>query len=320
MLEYLRDYIGLSVNETVWHAENKLPRYLRHKRHYSVLEIENARLLLVHVKESEFSIQSFIKQLDKLKEYWSEDIVLVLDRLSAYQRKALIQQKQAFIVPSTQFYIPRLGIALQETQAPSILTKKKQFSGCTQFIFLYLLYHSEEFPMTKTELAQRTSSNAMTITRAIQEMSQFGLAHCERRGRSDYVSPACTGKALWEKSKPYLINPVRDKVYVQKNDTLNSEPISGEEALSELSMLSPPPISVRAIDRKVYKAKTNLTFVNPSWEITTDYTQLEIWSYDPRLHSHNGYVDLVSLYASFKDSPDERVEEAIDEIMEAHKW
>ncbi len=320
MIEYLRELIGLPVSEEVWHDEARLPRYLRQKRRYSILVMENTKLLLIHVKESEFNIQSFIKQMEKLKEYWPEDMVLVFNRLSAYQRKALIQQKRAFIVPNAQFYIPRLGVALQETQTFGVSVSKQQFSGCTQFVFLYLLYHCEEFPMTKTELAQRTSSNAMTITRAIQEMSQFRITHCERKGRSDYVYPACLGKTLWEKSKPYLINPVRKKVYVQKNDLLNDLPISGEEALSELSMLSSPPVSIRAIDRRVFKTMTQLTLINPSWELTSDYIELEIWAYDPRLHSHNGCVDPASLYASFKDTPDERIEEAIDEIMEAHKW
>lgn len=320
MLDYLRETIGLSAVETAWKDEASMPRFLRSKRKYSVLTIDKTSLLLIHVKEEEFNLQTYLKQMEKLKAYWPGEMVLHFDRLSNYQRKALVKQRLSFIISNSQVYIPRLGILLQEQQAPAASAPKKHFSAGTQLVFLYMLYHADAFPMTKTELARCTASNAMKITRAIQELKQIELVHCHQAGRADYVSPVCTGEAFWKKGKDYLINPVRKKVYVRNDQNLTELPVSGETALAEMSMLAKPAVSVYAIDQASYKTATQLVRIDPAWEMANDYIQLEVWAYDPYLFAQNGRVDPVSLYASLKDVADERVEEAIDEMMEGYRW
>lgn len=320
MIDYLREMLGLSSEESTWKEEKTLPRYLRSKRKYVVLCIEDTKLLLIYVKEAEFNVQAFIKQMDKLREYWNGEMVLGFDRLSTYQRKTLISQHIPFIVPNAQIYVPRLGVMLQEKQSAPVKTVEEHFSAGGQFVFLYMLYHADEFPMSKTELSRKTNTNAMAITRAIQELLQFELAICKQKGRSDYVVPACISQDLWQKGKPYLINPVRKKVYVQNDAILNDYPFCGEYALAELSMLSKPMIPTRAISRKEYKEADKLIQVDPAWEISGDYTELEIWAYDPSLFVQNKHVDPVSLAASLGDSKDERIEDAIDEMMEACQW
>lgn len=320
MIDYLRETIGLSAVETAWKDEAAMPRFLRSKRKYSVLTIDETQLLLIHVKEEEFNLQTYMKQMEKLKAYWPGEMVLHFDRLSNYQRKALVKQRLSFIISNSQVYIPRLGILLQEQQAPAASAPKKHFSAGAQLVFLYMLYHSEQFPMTKTELARCTASNAMKITRAVQELKQLELVHCHQAGRSDYVSPVCTGEAFWQKGQDYLVSPVRKTAYVRKDQSLAELPISSETALAEMSMLAKPAVSIYAIDQASYKAATQLIQIDPAWELENDYIQLEVWAYDPKLFAQNGHVDPVSLYASLKDVADERVEEAIDEMMEGYRW
>ncbi len=320
MLDYLRETIGLSAVEIAWKDEKAIPRFLRSKRKYSVLTIDETSLLLIHVKEEEFNLQTYLKQMEKLKAYWPGEMVLHFDRLSNYQRKALVKQRLSFIISNSQVYIPRLGILLQEQQAPAASTPKKHFSAGAQLVFLYMLYHADCFPMTKTELARCTASNAMKITRAIQELKQMELVNCHQAGRSDYVSPICTGEDLWKKGKDYLISPVRKTVYVRKDHSLADLPVSGETALAEMSMLAKPAIPICAMDYKSYKDAPNLVQIDPAWEMANDYMQLEVWAYEPELFALNGRVDPVSLYALLKDVTDERVEEAIDEMMEEYRW
>lgn len=320
MLDYLRETIGLSAEETAWKDEAAMPRFLRSKRKYSVLTIDKTSLLLIHVKEEEFNLQTYLKQMEKLKAYWPGEMVLHFDRLSNYQRKALVKQRLSFIISNSQVYIPRLGILMQEQQTTAVPAPKKRFSAGVQLVFLYMLYHSEQFPMTKTELARCTASNAMKITRAVQELKQLELVRCHQAGRSDYVSPVCTGEAFWKKGKDYLISPVRKMVYVRKDQSLAEFPVSGETALAEMTMLAKPAISAYAIDNVYYKNAPNLIQLNPAWELENDYIQLEVWAYDPKLFAQNGHVDPVSLYASLKEVTDERIEEALDDMMEGYRW
>lgn len=320
MLDYLRETIGLSAVETAWEDEAAMPRFLRSKRKYSVLTIDETQLLLIQVKEEEFNLQTYLKQMEKLKAYWYGEMVLHFDRLSNYQRKALVKQRLSFIIPNSQVYIPRLGILLQEQQTSAAPASKKRFSAGAQLAFLYMLYHADRFPMTKTELARCTASNAMKITRAVQELKQLELVRCQQAGRCDYVSPVCTGEAFWKKGKDYLNTPVRKTVYVRKDQSLAEFPVSGETALAEMTMLAKPSISAYAIDNAYYKNAPDLIQIDPAWELENDYIQLEVWAYDPKLFAQNGRVDPVSLYASLKEVTDERIEEALDEMMEGYRW
>jgi len=47
--------------------------------------------------------------------------------------------------------------------------------------------------------------------------------------------------------------------------------------------------------------------------------ELEIWNYNPKLFSENERVDPFSLYLSLRDTKDERVETALEELMEKIK-
>ena len=319
MLNYLQETLGFSATELQWPLEKSLPQYLRSKRSYSILCIDNIQLLLIRIKESEFNIQIYLKQQEKLKQYWGKEIALCFDKLSSYQRKALIEQKLSFIVPESQLYIPSLGMIFQR-KTPVAKQTVQKFTASTQHVFLFLLHHASLFPMKKADLARYLSTNAMAVTRAIQTLANLNLITTETKGRSDYITPIVIGEELFVRAKPFLINPVQKQVFVQPDAFTDTLPICGEDALAQMSMLSPPAIRVKAIDKKAFKENTTLVLVDPAWQITQDYIKLEVWAYDPLSFSHDGIVDFVSLSASFKDNQDERIEEAMEEALEAHKW
>ena len=51
-----------------------------------------------------------------------------------------------------------------------------------------------------------------------------------------------------------------------------------------------------------------------------DACELEIWSYSPRLFEKSGVVDRFSLYLSVQSNDDERVESALEGMMEKLEW
>ena len=76
-------------------------------------------------------------------------------------------------------------------------------------------------------------------------------------------------------------------------------------------MLNPSKLITYAISEKEYdRKKLNNELVDPSKQV-----KLELWAYDPRGLVNNGYADDVSVALSFKDNNDERIEEAIDELL-----
>jgi hypothetical protein len=48
--------------------------------------------------------------------------------------------------------------------------------------------------------------------------------------------------------------------------------------------------------------------------------ELQLWRYNPKLITSEDYVDPLSLFLCFKEEPDERVQMALEEMMEKIKW
>ena len=321
MLSYLKETLGLSVAETPWLDSSKLPLYLQSGRTYSVLIIESKSFLLIRQDIRSFHLNSFQKQEKKLRDFWNDDVILCFQRLTASQRKALIEAKISFIVPNSQLYLPSLGLILQE-KAIAEHRQITKLSAISQCLLLFLLYYDNILPLKKSELSRQLNVSAMHITRAVQELLSLELVTIRKSGRSEYVLPAYTGKQLYESARPFLIDPVWKRVFVRPCPALLESPLSGESALSERSMLNPPAVQSRAVDRKTYRQwhESGLEEIDPAWYSGSGYLVLEIWKYDPALFASACLVDVVSLMASFADHSDERVEMAIDEMMEAMVW
>jgi hypothetical protein len=48
--------------------------------------------------------------------------------------------------------------------------------------------------------------------------------------------------------------------------------------------------------------------------------ELEIWSYSPKLFAKKGVVDRFSLFLSMRKDNDERVQSALEKMMEQVEW
>lgn len=111
--------------------------------------------------------------------------------------------------------------------------------------------------------------------------------------------------------KPFLINPVRRKIYVNKEDCEQKMLFAGNTALSVMSMLNPPRLNCYAIESNAGKK------LQGTKSLLDDENQVcvELWKYDPQILAENESVDSLSLALSYIDDKDERVEEAVEEVL-----
>lgn len=318
MLDYLNQTLGLSATVTPWAEEKNLPLYLRSGRKYSLLHIGGLECVLIETDEDSFNLSAFRKQMRKLPAK-PEHVVLCFEHLNSRRRKALIEAGMPFIVPESQVYLPFLGIVLQERMR-SIKVIPERLSPSAQFVLLCLIYEWDIQPIRKIDLAKRLELSAMNVTRAVQELEALELVIVEKAGRSDYVSAANSGKFLYEKALPYMIDPVKKQVCVRKKDIVSNLPLAGEDALAAHSMLNRPQLECRAISRKNYKALGEVEVIDPSWSTSQDHIQLQIWKYDPEPLAHQHTVDMISLALSLRENGDERVERAVEEMLEGYEW
>lgn len=318
MLDYLNQTLGLEATITPWAEADQFPLYLRSGKKYFLLHIGGVECVLIEADEKNFSLSTFRKQMAKLPGQ-PEHIVLGFNHLESRQRKALIEAQISFIVPGSQVYLPFLGVVLQE-RMKSAKAAPEKLSPVAQLILLCLIYNPDLQPIRKVDLAKRLKLSAMNVTRAVQELEALELVTVERAGRSDYVSAVASGKSLYEKALTHMIDPVQKRRYVRKADMLSELPMAGEYALAAHSMLSGPQIECKAISRKKYKELDGIEEIDPAWANSLDYIQLELWKYDPQPLAAYHAVDVISLALSLCENKDERVEQAVEEMMEGYKW
>ena len=174
---------------------------------------------------------------------------------------------------------------------------------------------------SKTEAAKMNGLTPMSVSRYCKELLDRGLIKETREGQTIQITCAATGRALFDKALPYLDNPVKRETYHLPSSELLSEfPAAGESALSQISMLAPPDKKIVACGPREEQAKEKDVLKENAGFLNYLYARLQIWKYDPTPFVKNNRVDTVSLYLSLKDSPNERVQACIKEMLEKEQW
>ena len=99
---YIRETLGLPCQITSWDGTASLPLFLTNGRTFSKLTIDNTSMLIASGEAHPFRITRVTADASRLEQRTDRPIVFQCPRLSAYQRKALIQNHVPFIVPGTQ--------------------------------------------------------------------------------------------------------------------------------------------------------------------------------------------------------------------------
>ncbi len=104
-----------------------------------------------------------------------------------------------------------------------------------------------------------------------------------------------------------LLSPVERVLYTDKKP--EGMPYGGETALEKLSMIVTREKSCWAVSKKWAKEHKDLLDKHYG-----DY-KVEVWRYDPILLAENEIVDPLSLYLSFKNNEDERIQIEIKNLI-----
>ena len=100
-------------------------------------------------------------------------------------------------------------------------------------------------------------------------------------------------------------------IYVPKSKIDKKLLISGYHALSEYSLLNPSAVCCLAADSVA--AWENLS--SRKLQSPEEQYAVELWRYDPQKLSEGVCVDRISLALALREERDERVEEAVDEML-----
>lgn len=318
-LNYLKEIFGVTIKIEYHKFYNAFPMYMTEKYNFHFIKFPNDENSYVLVKPKikiELNIIQLKKQMKQIINYSKSTPIFIFDSLRLSQRTMLIQNQIPFIQPYNQIYIPKIIINVRERE---IVEKEyaEQFSIAAQVTYIYLLLNDIK-ETNAPRLAMEIPYSKITFNRALAELVSRGLIYTEGNATRK-IYKIINKKEFWKKGKQYLFNPVEKTFYSNFSLSIQDLLYSGETALSNLETnLNEPNVKWFAASSEKIKNMNKKFFIN-KYEINTEnYTVIEQFKYDPCILSTTKYIDIISLYAQFKDNEDERIQLALEELMEEY--
>ncbi len=311
-MEYLSRVLGIKV---VYQddAPASMPNYIaaRYRIHRVVLAGKSA--LFVYPKDALETVSAVRKHIDRIERVQGAPAVLVLDHLTYRQKEYLLRDHIPFVVEGKQIYLPFLAVYLQERN-DSLRMKTNDMLPSAQILLLHYIYCGCGEMMT-SEAARKLAFTPTSISRASRQLEEMGLIRTEKRGVQKIICSEKTPEELFHAAKDSMGSPVKRVIYVPRAELREGMLLSGYSALSEYSMMNPPAVNCIATDSASIWEKTSSEKLLDS----DDQCEVELWRYDPKKLASNRCVDRLSLALALDSDPDERVEEAVEEMLE-HVW
>lgn len=237
-------------------------------------------------------------------------VILVSDNIASYNIGRLTAQRLNFIVPKKQMFIPSLLVDLKKARATGT-DIKDTISPIAQCLVLYHLEVKSIDRYEAKDLMEIFHVSYATINRALRWLSENGLVSLVGK-KTKEIRFVCNGKELWKKAMPLLVSPIEKIVY--SDFFPDAGLMCGINALSEYTMINREYQDMFAVGR------ADMHQSNISTDQKYGAYRIEVWKYAPKLLSHTGTVDKLSLYLSLKDNEDERVQIELDNLINEIKW
>jgi len=318
--KYLENALGIPITVIEWQEQVTLPFFLRDAYAFYTTVLLNTNCLIMYPKNNqELTPFSVKKHMSLVHEKWPGEIIYLNDGITAYNRKRLIEQKVSFIVPDKQMYLPFLGMDLRE-HFRKLKEAPIQFSPSTQNVVIYVLLFGNGQAYTPSGLAGVLGYTIMTMTRAFNELEAAGLANVEMKGKERLLSFRNDKRHLWEAAQKYLGSPIKKRLWIAQPINELLLPKAGLSALTHYSMLAEPAHTTVAASKENWELLRTQQEYREYPAAEPGMYELEIWSYDPGRYAKDGFVDPFSLYLSLQGTNDERIESALDEMLEKWTW
>ena len=323
-VQYIDSVLGAAPSVKDFKPEKDLSLLIRGMYKCYKAEILEETFLMVVAREKKKPSPSAVnKHFSQIEKKTGLSPVLLCSEITPYTRKELIKNKISFVVPDNQLYIPHLGISLREYyKKKELVSEGGSLSTVALLVLLYHLHNAGETEeLTPSFLAGKLGYTIMSVSRALKEFEAYGLGELNKQGRKAVLKFKEEGIDLWKRSLPFLSSPVNRTVYLSGQHADAEElHTSGITLLSELTMINPASHQNYAISLSRYNVLHKKTPWKTVPEESEDKIELELWRYSPVLFPQNNQIDSLSLYLSLKDNDDERIQSALDELLEDFEW
>lgn len=298
---------GLSIRYEPWDNKSILPLYIVSNYQFYTAYIENIRCTVIIPIDELPTLPLLKKQIQKIRVIDDVPVVLYSKTISFYRRKSLLENHIPFMTDK-QVFLPFIGTLLVDEKETEKI--KDKFVYSTQLLFLAYMYNHEK-KVYVSDLLKSLPFSAMTLSRAVKQLEMTDLFLVYKDGVNKVIESKYSYKELFDRIQHYLLTPVRQVGYMDQSLVTDHMVLSGESALSEMSMLNPSRIRTYAVYEKDFD-KTQLIdeLIDPDVQV-----KVEIWAYNPQLFTHTNISDTLSIVLSLKENKDERIEKILEDIL-----
>lgn len=319
---YIQQTTGLEPVALPWNGP-ALPGYLKQSYEPHLVRLAGKVWMVAYLRQADpVPPLQLVKQLGQLASLVKPDpagVCLVAEHLAPYLRRRLVELGQPFVVPGRQLFWPAIGSA-ETTQRPKRSRPRsvQTLGPIAQQLLISLLLRRLLPPVTITSAAGALGRTAASVSQAVKELEASGLITSEMKGRERFIGLAEESAVVWSRARSYLRSPVRQRLRVPASELPAGITLrAGESALAALTELADPAELAYAVASGQWP-KTNAPRNIPTPDTGTCI--VELWRYSPDPMSERGCVDPLSLALSLGNAKDERLQLAIDELMERIAW
>ena len=307
-------------------VEERLPLLLRGRyRLESVRLFDHELVLATELPDLEPATPAvYAAQVATLAEASEAAVVLVLASITSTMRARLVAARVPFIVPGNQLFLPMLLVDLRERMTKPVLPPENALGSVAQLVVLAHLQGRRMDAISLADAASLLGYSPMMLTKAKDELVAAGLCTVRQAGRALRLGFEAEGRALWEAALPRLSSPILRSQFVRM-PSMEERPSApagfmraGISALSEVTNLAEDRLVTFAAG-KLAVAAADLPLERVAFEDEAS-ARLESWRYAPAVLATEGRVDPLSLYLSLRDTGDERLLGALDDLLETLRW
>lgn len=307
-MEYLNRVMGIHVMYENSNPQS-LPNFIQSRYRIQRVLLDGKAASFMYPKSKLDSVDAVKKHMERVEKAENTPAVLMLDHLTYRQKEYLLKAHLPFIVDGKQIYLPFMAVYLQERGDKEEQERSDMLPSSQLLLLLYIYNGCGE--MLTSDAVKELGLTATSVSRASKQLEEMGIVKTEKRGVQKIISSELSPKELFAISRSSMLNPVKRTIYVPRDAITCDLLMSGYSALSEYTMLNPPRMKCFASDSIAAWEKASTRKL----QSTDDQHEIQLWRYDPRKLSGSGMVDRLSLALSFSDDKDERVEDAIEEML-----
>ena len=240
------DVFELTINYKSWDKKQALPLYVAGNYEIDEAIVSNNRFIVMSPIGDSPTLPAMKKHIEKIQKIDDVPVAFYLKNLSDFRRKGMLESNIPFMTEK-QVFLPFIRTLLMEEKNNALYKEKFMFS--TQQLFLMYLYNRQN-KLYVANVGKKLPYSAMTLSRAVKQLEASDLFLVYKDGVNKVIESKYDRRELFERAKPFLLDPVRKYGYIEKSRIDENMVLASESALAKNSMLNPSKLITYAIDEQ----------------------------------------------------------------------